>query len=390
MSSPATPISGEGRLWAASFLVSLLLNVLLFGALAKVSSLDAARHAKTLAEARPAVEDRWVAAVIPERSAAAAATTSTTTAPRSPEARLTPFAHTSPEQESDRPVAARFMGERNTQATSDRAPDANAPPMPSQKGVEDDRFLETTESRYRDGELAGGSEVSPTEPPPPAAPSQSETAQEAKPAGAGEMNDSPGKESASSPPPAQERLAEGPNPVEIEVQAKTKPEDSLKRAPSQKAVEAKPVEQMAQQAATTPEPPVKPVTKLSQPAFAGNQKKTQIRGSISRRGNSALDVEDSPLGRYQAIISRAVEREWQRNCVKYRDLITPGFLTVRFVVESSGKVRSVGFVEADYSGEHQKGFTLNSIREAEIPKMPAELKKQLGDEPLELIFNFYF
>jgi hypothetical protein len=386
MSSPATPVSGEGRLWAVSFVVSLLLNLLLFGALAKVSSLNAARHAKTLAEARPAVEDRWVAAVIPDRSTVSAAATATA-APRQPTARLTPFAHTSPEQESDRPGAARFMGERNTQATSDRAPDANAPPMPSQKGVEDDRFLETTESRYREGELAGGNEASPTEPPPPAAPSQSETAQEAKPAG--EINDSPGK-GVSSPPPVQERLAEGANPVEVEVQAKTKPEDSLKRAPSPKAVEEKPVEQMAQQPKTVPEPPAKPVTKLSQPAFSGNQKKTQIRGSISRRGNSALDVEDSPLGRYQAIISRAVEREWQRNCVKYRDLITPGFLTVRFVVESSGKVRSVGFVEADYSGEHQKGFTLNSIREAEIPKMPAELKKQLGDEPLELIFNFYF
>jgi hypothetical protein len=388
MSSRTTTVSGEGRLWAVSFLVSLLLNALLFGALAKMSSLDAARHAKTLAQARPAVEDRWVAAVIPDRRAASAAATATIAA-RPPEARLTPFAHTSPEQASDRPVAARFMGERNTQATSDRAPDADAPLMPSQKGVEDDRFLETTESRYRDGELAGGNETSPAEPPPPVVPSQPETiAQEAKPVG--ETNDSPGKESVSSPPPSQERLAEGPNPVEVEVRTKTKPEDSLKRTPSQKAVEEKPVEQIAQQSATTPEPPTKPVTKLSQPAFAGNQKKTQIRGSISRRGNSSLDVEDSPLGRYQATISRAVEREWQRNCVKYRDLITPGFLTVRFVVESSGKVRSVGFVEADYSGEHQKGFTLNSIREAEIPKMPAELKKQLGDEPLELIFNFYF
>jgi hypothetical protein len=385
--SRATQHTGDGRLWVASFLVSLLLNVLLFGALAKVSSLNAARHAKTLAEARPAVEDRWVAAVIPERSAAAAATTSTA-APRPHEARLTPFAHTSPEQESDRPVAARFMGERNTQATSDRAPDADAPSMPSQKGVEDDRFLETTESRYRDGELAGGNEVSPTEPPPPAAPSRSENAQEAKPAG--EMNDSPGKESVSSPPPAQERLAEGPNPVAVEVQAKTKPEDSLKRAPSQKAVEEKPVEQMAQQPTATPEPPVKPVTKLSQPAFSGSQKKTEIRGSISRQGESSLDVEDSPLGRYEAAINHALKREWQRKCVKYADLITPGYLSVRFVVEPSGKVRSVEFVESVNCGDEQKGFTLDSIRGATFPAMPPELKKQRRGDPLEMLFNFHF
>jgi len=389
MSSLAPPTSGEGRLWAASFLVSLLINALLFGILAKVSSLDAARRAKVLAEAKPVMEERWVAAVIPDRSAASALAAAVR-APTPPEARLTPFARTSPDQESERPAAARFMGERNTQATSDRAPDADAPPMPSQKGIDDDRFLETTESHYRDGELAGGNAASPTEPSSPATPPQPETvASEAKPAG--EAKDSPGKDEVSSPPPAQERLAEGPNPVEVEVQAsKAKPEDSLKRAPSRPAAEEKPAEQISQQPSQKPEPPARPVTKLSEPAFTGNQKKTQIRGSISRRGNSALDVEDSPLGRYQATISRAVEREWQRNCVKYRDLITPGFLTVRFVVGSNGKVRSVNFIEADYCGEHQKGFTLNSIREAEIPAMPAELKKQLGDESLELIFNFYF
>jgi len=261
--------------------------------------------------------------------------------------------------------------------------------MPSQTGVEDDRFLETTESRYRDGALAGGNETSPAEPPPPVAPSQPETiTQEAKPAG--ETNDSSGKESVSSPPPAQERLAEGPNPVEVEAQAKTKPEDSLKRTSSRKPAEAKPVEQITQQSAITPEPPVNPVTKLSPPAFSGSQKKTEIRGSISRQGESSLDVEDSPLGRYEAAINHALKREWQRKCVKYADLITPGYLSVRFVVEPSGKVRSVEFVESVNSGDEQKGFTLDSIRGATFPAMPPELKKQRRGEPLEILFNFHF
>jgi len=386
MSSPATPISGEGRLWAASFLVSLLLNALLFGTLAKVSSLDAASHAKALAAARPAVEDRWVAAVIPDRSAASASTVAVA-APRSPEALRKPFARASPEQESQRPAAARFMGERNTQATSDRAPDADAPPMPSQRGIEDDRFLETRKSRYRDGELAGGNEASSAELP-AVAPSQPETiAQEAKPEG--ETNDSPGKGRVNSPPPAQERLAEGPNPVEVEVQAaKSKPEDSLKRTPSQ-AVEEKPAEQIAQPKAT-PASSEEPAPKLSQPAFSGGQKKTEIRGSISRQGESSFDVEDSPRGRYQAAITPVLKREWQRRCVKYADLVTPGYLSVRFVVESSGKVRSVEFVESVNCGEEQKGFTLDSIRGATFPAMPPELKKQRRGEPLEILFNFHF
>jgi hypothetical protein len=126
------------------------------------------------------------------------------------------------------------------------------------------------------------------------------------------------------------------------------------------------------------------------PAFRGFQRKTAIVGSISRTGRSALDVEDTPLGRYQATISRAVELEWQRNCVRHRDFITPGFLTVRFFVEPGGKVRSVQFVGDMETGEVQKGFTLNSIRDAEIPPMPQPLRKQFAKEPLELMFRFYF
>ncbi len=96
------------------------------------------------------------------------------------------------------------------------------------------------------------------------------------------------------------------------------------------------------------------------------------------------------MGRYQSQISRAVELEWQRNCVKHRDFITPGYLTVRFFVQPSGKVRSVQFVGDLQTGEVQKGFTLNSIREAPIPEMPSAVKKEMNGDALELIFNFYF
>jgi hypothetical protein len=126
------------------------------------------------------------------------------------------------------------------------------------------------------------------------------------------------------------------------------------------------------------------------PAFSGHQRKTALVGSISRTGRSSLEVADTPLGRYQAAISRAVEQEWQRNCVRHRDFITPGFLTVRFFVETGGRVRSVQFVGDMETGEVQKGFTLNSIRDAEIPPMPPALRREYAKEPLELIFRFYF
>ena len=148
----------------------------------------------------------------------------------------------------------------------------------------------------------------------------------------------------------------------------------------------------AEKTALKPTPPqaaaaAKPAAETG---FKGYQRKSAIVGSISRTGRSALDVVDSPLGRYQAVISRAVEQEWQRNCVRHRDFITPGFLTVRFFVEPTGIVRTVQFVGTMETGEVQKGFTLSAIRDAKIPAMPAAVKKDFAKEPLELIFNFYF
>ena len=53
-------------------------------------------------------------------------------------------------------------------------------------------------------------------------------------------------------------------------------------------------------------------------------------------------------------------------------------------------MKSVQFVGEMETSEIQKGFTLNSIRDAEIPAMPKEMKQAYDDDTLELIFRFYF
>jgi hypothetical protein len=63
---------------------------------------------------------------------------------------------------------------------------------------------------------------------------------------------------------------------------------------------------------------------------------------------------------------------------------------MRFVIDPNGSVRSVSVVEMVDAGEVQKGFTLNSIRQAKLPAIPADLKKELDGEPLEITYNFYF
>jgi hypothetical protein len=202
---------------------------------------------------------------------------------------------------------------------------------------------------------------------------------------AGEKIDNPGPDLVKSTPSASDPLVEGPNPVDTPVPRKLDESSEIKPSVPKNPAQGEPAPKVA---ADLPKPPAaKPV---NDPAFSGYQRKAAIVGSISRTGRSALNVADSPLGRYQAVISRAVELEWQRNCVRHRDFITPGYLTVRFFVETSGKVRTVQFVGAMQTGEVQKGFTLSSIRDAEIPAMPPAVKKDFTKEPLELIFNFYF
>ena len=278
------------------------------------------------------------------------------------------------------------MGERNTRATSDRATDPTAPPLPSQAGLtpKDEMEIETTESDYQDGSLDSAQTVTPnsemtparsaTDPPTPAEPAPARDVAALEPPDRTEPDQVP-----AAPPPT-EALLEGPHPVEVPVSREHAKDDEIKPTPENRSEPTRPPK-----AADLPKPKAS-----REPGFKGFQRKTAFTGSISRNGRSALDVEDSALGRYQAALSRAVEQEWQRNCVRHRDFITPGFLTVRFFVEPGGKVRSVQFVGDMETGEVQKGFTLNSIRDAAIPPMPPALRKEYNREPLELVFRFYF
>ena len=368
-----TPRS-DAPLWAAALVVSVLLNALVVLALSS-DSMRKLLHTRDIAPSTPQPPAERVLQMFIAPLGAE---------PEPAESRQR-FSRTTDDQRSeDPPERADFIGERDTRAASELTPDGDAPPLPAQAGVEprspDD--IETTESDFRDGPLDGPDADD-------AASSLTATPQQV----AGADIETPGDADSREPletttPPAPDRLLEGPFTTDVPVPLVPESDEEIptasepQEAPPQGVADAPPE--------TRPEldPVVDPTQ--NQPGFRGHQRKTAMRGSISRTGRSSLDVEDSALGRYQAKISRAVELEWQRNCVRHRDFITPGFLTVRFFVEHTGHVRSVQFVGEMETGEVQKGFTLNSIRNATIPAMPPELRRELENEPLELIFNFYF
>ncbi len=395
---------GERRLWAIAFAASLVVGALLLWAV--ITFLFLMALASEVFQLKKSPEEPQKASlpetvsVSPEMLQVIPSTEMAPAAPVPPKAMPPEAVRTSEDQRGRRPDKPAFIGERDTEATSDRAPDPDAPRMPSQKGraPRNDGEIETTESIYQDGllpeqmdPLRNAAMTPPSAPPSLPVPPVREAAATPAPAAPPAPATPPSSEKAmvgdkAAPEvPAPAELAQGPNPVDVPV---PKPMPEQKPPPTPSATSAE--NGTAKAAPPEQSPPSPPKPRYKDPAFRGNQSKTAIRGSISRSGRSALDVADTPLGRYQATISRAVEQEWQRNCVRHRDLITPGFLTVRFFVTAGGKVKSVQFVGDMQTGEVQKGFTLNSIRDAEIPPMPAALKAEFQDESLELIFNFYF
>ncbi len=380
---------GDDHLWLIAVGLSLLLNVSILAGMGFVGL--AATRLEKLLPVHPQAPESSVAMIFPEIAKTAADGSPGESVPVVAKR----FVRTSADQAAppdDKNTL--FIGERDTLATSDQAALSKAPPLPSQKGIntEDDTELETTESTYQDGHL-GGASASPTEVMTPPVPNMLETPAPldlamARTDAAREKPEIPGKDAERSLPSAREKPMEGPNPVDVQVPRETQKDDKIKSAREQRPAADSPP---PQEPALTSKPAEMPQPKTKDgPSFKGFQRKTAIVGSISRDGHSALDVADSELGRYQAVISRAVEQEWQRNCVRHRDFITPGFLTVRFFIESRGKVRSVQFVGDMETGEVQKGFTLNSIRDAEIPAMPAALAREYAKDPLELVFRFYF
>ena len=377
MNAASPPFQSQAKLWLMAFVLSAALNAVILMVIG--FWLVAALIIQPPSRAEPALET--IALIVPSMEAAPADATVDVVAP--PDAPVAPdFVRTSPDQAEEAPESPDFIGERNTRATSDATPRPDGPDLPSQQGREPrwEDEIETTESNYQDGELAHDRSAEPDAPPMAADVAAKPVEPEAAPAPA---DPAP---AAAAAPIEKERLAEGPVPVDRMVKESPETEESPKPTPAERAEEGK----EKQEETAKPAEAAKPASDPDSPGFRGNQSKTRLEGSISRTGRSALNVEDSVLGRYHASVSRAVEKEWQRNCVRNRDYITPGQLTMRVMLEPSGKVRSVGFVEEFGVGNIPKGFTLNSIRDAEIPAMPAELKKQLDGEPLELIYRFNF
>jgi hypothetical protein len=384
------PSQNDQSLWLLSFVIAILMTFgMMLGIGFMVLQTESSSHSPSLI--RTALERVVVIVAPPELTTPIPAIE-----PATPPITRPGFARTSPDQSSNPPERADFIGERDTIATSDSLPVAGAPELPSQAGREPRRpgEIETTESRAQQGsldhnKLAQNETSLSTAPPTPSRTPATDPPAEKTEAGKTMTTDSvqPTAATADEAPKTMERKDSATVPGNQLVERTSTPQidpkpqaaDSSSRDMAEKTVTEK---------AELPKPT--PPAKSDDPGFRGNQTKTKLSGSITRQGRSALNVANTPMGRYHSALSRAVEAEWHKSCTKYRDFITPGILTVRFVIAQDSSVRTISVVEMIDAGEVQKGFTLNAIRQAKIPPIPADLRAEIEDEPIELTYNFYF
>lgn len=291
------------------------------------------------------------------------------------------FARTSSDQEAKPDAPTDLLGERDTRAASDSAPVLGADPnKPSQEGKDPlyAKHLETVERDFTDGSVGGDKTGADTERPQEATARKDNTL----------VDDAPRVESLKPDTKESARpkdkhidlgevlpsIADGTGIKQIE--EKLKAEEAPKEKPNRGAMRDGGGDVVDQDP--------------KKDGFSGFSRKTRVTGSISRRGKSALNVKNSPLGRYQALISKSVELQWRRNCDQHRDHIVPGVMSIRFYVDKQGNVSGIKFQEVIEGSYITRGFTQRAIRQAKIPKMPKAVLKELEGDPLELIYNFYF
>jgi len=313
------------------------------------------------------------------------------------------FARTSAQQEVENQLTeTRYIGERNTEAATEMLAADSALAVPTQVGEEPKKpeQVETINDQFADGETGEASEV----------PEPAELLSDVEPALGDFSSPSPSDVPEPSPkpqddgaPPIPEQKNEQMTDTPVE-QVEAEKKEFMETQQARELPEEKMSEGVPQEGERKEPQKDRPKEKTSQESFENTSperrseggatgsevKKTSIQGNISRRGTSSLAVKKTALGRYQAAVGRAVEKEWQKRCLQYREHITPGYLTVRFIVSAKGEVANLNFVESSQSGNIQNGFTLLSIQNAEIPVMPKELTSQQNGKPIDMVFSFTF
>ena len=397
----------QGRLfrvsWGACLLLSVLAHLFLLAGTYLVPEewLSSPRPAE--ARRQVVVTARMVRKVEPEKKGNRQA----------PQERLPSTVKTSEEQESaTRPETPRFQGNRNTRREGGRKDPDSSRDMPAQDGEErengeivlfDQERQDGDMSHERDGNKdadPGASASMPFQPlepssPPPGHPDALNPSPNAtgSPSAVGEEGLARQDRT-----PAREHVMQLPHAVTLPRPGRPEEPDALEELAKSiaRGADRPPLNLPDLQLPPNARPPQKqplydPMFNAeNQPGFKTHERKTKLTGKFSFGRRPTLDVEATPLGRYQMIVYRAIGEQWYRQCDLNRDLIVAGTVRIRILIAKNGNVTSMRQTSRVGASEVQKSFTFLAIKLAKLPAMPPEVRNELVGETLEMYFDFNF
>lgn len=292
----------------------------------------------------------------------------------------TGFVQTQEDQAMEsKPDESDFIGENNTKATSDAGAESGDQKLPALAGEDDlKQDLKTFKSDFADGQESGpqdGTSVDGEGGNSDAAMSQPEVLD----------LESPSKPS------------EPPVPEEVPKEEMTVPDkdelaaiDQALKELDEALADDKPVSKKVEE--TLPERVASQASESGNKdgGFAPQTRKTKVKGVINASGDGSVNVENTPVGRYQAKILKLLERSWQMENIQNRSLIAPGNITLYFAVNRNGIVSNQQQVAMNGASDTQWGMVLRALGSLDIPKMSKDVIEDLDGDALELTVTFNY
>ena len=278
-------------------------------------------------------------------------------APPEPQKQERQYLRTNDDQKTDqKPADSMFESDKDTAAASEKPAEGNAP-VPTQGGKE------TPDIGFKDEQysLADKGSAFSTDPGRQAVAQQEQLKEEKKEESKPEETPTP----TPAPTPTPEVI---PSDEEL---AMLRPTPTPRPTPSRQTVRV-PQRQSA--------PPT---------AYRQEQRVSRMQGNINNRGRSSIAAIGTPKGRFEKAVQDAVGSRWYYYVRERGDLINIGTVEIRFYVRPDGKVEDVHVVR-NSSNETLASTSLQSIIEANIPPMPAELAPLLTEDRMEFMMSFNF
>jgi TonB family protein len=114
---------------------------------------------------------------------------------------------------------------------------------------------------------------------------------------------------------------------------------------------------------------------------------TRIKGGVSNKGPNSVDSKATPLGRYQSVVSSAVERTWYAYTKRGAQNFTIGTAKIRFAIEKSGAVSRAEVVN-NSSNMLFETNCIRAIQDAKFPPIPEDIDHLLFEGKLEVEYTF--